>query len=78
MIESGISKILNVHLSNLKDTYIPGDLSSSKRYFKKDIIKPDIIANNGKIKIPKDYGLGIEIDEDVKSVTIDYIKKGGE
>jgi O-succinylbenzoate synthase len=79
MVESGVSKILHVHLASLKDTYIPGDLSSSNRYFKKDIIKPEIIAENGKIKIPKGYGLGVEIDEDIlKGFAIDYIKIGGE
>jgi len=79
MVESGISKILHVHLASLKDTYIPGDLSSSNRYFKKDIIKPEIIAENGRIKVPKGYGLGVEIDEELlKGYTIDYIKIGGE
>jgi len=79
MVESGISKILHVHLAGLNDTYIPGDLSSSKRYFKKDIIKPEIIARNGIIKVPKGYGLGVEIDEaTLREYTIDYIKIGGE
>ncbi len=79
MLESGISKILHVHLASLKDTYIPGDLSSSKRYFKKDLIKPEIIAENGIIKVPKGYGLGVEIDENIlKNYTIDYIQIGGE
>lgn len=79
MVESGISKILHVQLASLKDTYIPGDLSSSKRYFKKDIIKPEIIARNGIIKVPKGYGLGVEIDEvTLREYTIDYTKIGGE
>ena len=79
MVESGISKILHVHLASLNDTYIPGDLSSSNRYFKKDIIKPEIIVQNGLIKVPKGYGLGVEIDEDtLREYTIDYIKIGGE
>ncbi|MBX4270933.1 o-succinylbenzoate synthase [Clostridium estertheticum] len=79
MVESGISKILHVQLASLKDTSIPGDLSSSKRYFKKDIIKPEIIAQNGIIKVPKGYGLGVEIDEvTLSEYTIDYIKIGGE
>ncbi|WP_010233897.1 o-succinylbenzoate synthase [Clostridium arbusti] len=79
MVESGISKILHVHLASLKDTYIPGDLSSSNRYFKRDIIKPEIIAKNGIIKIPKGYGLGVDIDETLlKNYTIDYEKIGGE
>lgn len=75
MVESGVSKILHVHLASLKDTYIPGDLSSSKRYFKKDIIKPEIVAKNGIIKVPKGYGLGVKIEEDIlKDFTIDYYK----
>lgn len=79
MVESGISKMLHVHLASLKDTFIPGDLSSSNRYFKKDIIKPEIIVKNGKIKVPKGYGLGVEIDEDLlKGFTIDHIEIGGE
>ena len=79
MLESGVSKILHVHLASLIDTYIPGDLSSSKRYFEKDIIKPEIIAENGRIKVPKGNGLGVEIDEDaLNNFAIDYIKIGGE
>ncbi|AGK96892.1 o-succinylbenzoate synthase [Clostridium pasteurianum] len=79
MVESGISKILHVHLASLKDTYIPGDLSSSNRYFKKDIIKPEIIAKSGIIRVPKGYGLGVDIDEiSLKNYTIDYKKMGGE
>ena len=79
MLETGISKILHVHLASLKDTYIPGDLSSSKRYFKNDVIKPDILVENGMIKVPKGYGLGVEIDENaLNDFTIDYIKIGGE
>lgn len=79
MLESDISKILHVHLASLQDVYIPGDLSSSKRYFKKDLIKPEIIAEKGMIKIPKGYGLGVEIDENtLNSFTIDYIKIDGD
>ena len=79
MLESGISKILHVHLASLKDTYIPGDLSSSRRYFKKDLIKPEIVAENGIIKVPKGCGLGVVIDENIlNNFTIDYIKIGGE
>ncbi|GAB6182054.1 o-succinylbenzoate synthase [Desulfotomaculum defluvii] len=79
MLESGISKILHVHLASLKDTFIPGDLSSSKRYFKKDLIKPEIRAENGMIKIPRGCGLGVEIDEKLlDKLTFDYINFGGE
>lgn len=79
MVESGISKILHVHLASLKDTYIPGDLAPSRRYFQKDIIEPEIIAKNGMIKVPKGYGLGVEIDEKFLSAyTVDHIRIVGE
>ncbi len=73
MLESGISKILHVQLAALSDTCMPGDLSDSKRYFKNDLIFPEIISqkenDNGKnirtIKVPKKDGLGVEIDEEM-------------
>ncbi|NLI92736.1 MAG: o-succinylbenzoate synthase [Peptococcaceae bacterium] len=79
MVESGISKILHVHLASLKDTYIPGDLSPSRRYFPRDIIHPEITVENGMIQVPKGWGLGVEIDEDaLKAYTIDHVRIGGE
>lgn len=79
MVESGISKILHVHLASLKDTYIPGDLSASNRYFQKDIIIPEIEVENGIINVPKGIGYGVAVDDDMlEKYTIDYIKFGGE
>lgn len=79
MIESGISKILHVHLASLKDTYIPGDLSASNRYFEKDIIIPEIEVKNGIISVPEGKSCGVTVDDDIlKNYTIDYIKFGGE
>lgn len=79
MLESGISKILHVHLASLKDTFIPGDLSASSRYFKKDLIQPEIMVENGIIKVPKGFGLGVEIDEKaLNNYTFDYVSIGGD
>jgi O-succinylbenzoate synthase len=73
MMETGISKILHVHLASLKDNYIPGDLSPSRRYFSKDVIQPEITAQNGLIQVPKGVGLGVEIDEESLNLfTIDH------
>ncbi len=73
MLESGISKILHVHLASLKDNYIPGDLSPSRRYFARDIIQPEITARHGLIQVPKGPGLGVEIDEEaLKYFAIDH------
>lgn len=73
MMESGISKILHVHLASLEDNYIPGDLSPSRRYFSKDVIRPEITASHGLIQVPKGPGLGVEVDEDIlKYFTVDH------
>ncbi len=73
MMESGISKILHVHLASLEDNYIPGDLSPSRRYFSQDVIRPEITASQGLIQVPKGPGLGVEVDEDaLKYFTIEY------
>ncbi|ACL18541.1 Mandelate racemase/muconate lactonizing protein [Desulfitobacterium hafniense DCB-2] len=72
MMESGISKILHVHLASLKDNYIPGDLSSSRRYFARDVIRPEITVQRGLIQVPRGPGLGVEIDEEaLKYYTVD-------
>ncbi|TYO93865.1 O-succinylbenzoate synthase [Desulfallas thermosapovorans DSM 6562] len=79
MVESGISKILHVHLASLKDNYIPGDLSPSRRYFPKDVIWPEITARHGLILVPRGHGLGVEIDEEVLNYfAIDYFITGGQ
>jgi len=73
MLETGISKILHVHLATLKDNYIPGDLSSSSCYFPMDVIRPEIVVENGLIQVPKGPGLGVEVDEEVlRYYAMDY------
>ncbi|ARI76730.1 o-succinylbenzoate synthase [Halobacillus mangrovi] len=72
MVESGISKAHNLALASLPNFTIPGDLSSSSRYFEKDIIKPEIEVVNGMIKVPDQPGIGVEVDEGyLKEVTLD-------
>ena len=73
MVESGISKMLHVYLASLLDTYIPGDLSASSRYFEKDLIIPAIQVMDGKIQIKKGVGLSVEVDEKyLVSQLVDY------
>ncbi|HHY26545.1 MAG TPA: o-succinylbenzoate synthase [Desulfitobacterium dehalogenans] len=64
MLESGISKILHVHCASLMDNYIPGDLSSTRRYFSKDVIQPEIAVQKGLIQVPQGPGLGVTIDQE--------------
>lgn len=64
MVESGISKAHNLALASLPNFSIPGDLSSSTRYFERDIITPGIKLENGSIEVPTNPGIGVEVDEE--------------
>ncbi|KAA0543158.1 o-succinylbenzoate synthase [Bacillus sp. BGMRC 2118] len=62
MLETGISRAHNIALASLPQFTIPGDISASSRYWKKDIIQPEVKVINGKIKVPSTPGLGVEVD----------------
>jgi o-succinylbenzoate synthase len=65
MLESGIGRAANIHLSTLPNFTLPGDIAASKRYFDPDLIDPPIeIAGDGTIAVPSDPGLGVNIRED--------------
>ena len=40
MLESGIGRAHNIALSTLPNFVLPGDVSASKRYWKRDIVAP--------------------------------------
>ena len=42
MLESGIGRAQNIALSTLENFRLPGDVSASKRYWKEDIIEPEV------------------------------------
>jgi O-succinylbenzoate synthase len=65
MLEAGIGRAHNVALSTLPDFVLPGDVSASKRYWKRDIISPPIeVSPRGTIQVSDKPGFGYEIDED--------------
>jgi o-succinylbenzoate synthase len=65
MLESGIGRAANIHLSTLANFTLPGDVAASKRYFSPDLIEPPIeVAADGTIAVPNDYGLGVSIRDD--------------
>jgi o-succinylbenzoate synthase len=72
MLESGIGRAANVHLSTLQNFSLPGDVAASKRYFDPDLIDPPIeVASDGTIAVPQGSGLGVSIvDERVERATI--------
>ena len=71
MLESGIGRAHNIALSTLPNFVLPGDVSASKRYWKKDIIEPEVsVSPRGTITVTELPGFGYEIDHAaLKSVT---------
>jgi O-succinylbenzoate synthase len=58
-------------LASLPGFTLPGDISASSRYFKKDIIDPEVtVAADGTVEVPKQAGLGFDIDlESIQNTT---------
>ncbi|MDQ2712886.1 MAG: o-succinylbenzoate synthase [Acidobacteriota bacterium] len=72
MLEAGIGRAHNVALSTLPNFVLPGDVSASKRYWKRDITVPAIdVTPEGTIEVSDAPGLGYEIDCDyIESLTL--------
>jgi O-succinylbenzoate synthase len=71
MLEAGIGRAHNIALATLPNFTLPGDVSASKRYWKRDIIVPEVeTTGDGTIAIRDEPGFGYEIDHDfLQSVT---------
>ena len=60
MLESGIGRAHNLHLSTLPGFTLPGDVAASKRYFVPDLIDPPIdVKPDGCIDVPPGPGIGV-------------------
>jgi O-succinylbenzoate synthase len=65
MLESGIGRAHNIALSTLPNFVLPGDVSASRRYWKRDVISPEVeVTAHGTIVAPKGPGFGYQIDHD--------------
>jgi O-succinylbenzoate synthase len=66
MLESGIGRAHNVALSTLANFNLPGDVSASKRYWKEDIIEPEVtVSAKGTISVSEKPGRGYELKPDL-------------
>jgi len=72
MLESGIGRAHNIALSTLENFSLPGDVSASKRYWKEDIIEPEVeVSPQGMIAISNQPGTGYRIKEDfIEKLTV--------
>ncbi|HZR29185.1 MAG TPA: o-succinylbenzoate synthase [Terriglobales bacterium] len=66
MLESGIGRAQNLALSTLENFTLPGDVSASKRYWKEDIIEPEVLVSpQGTIRVSSEAGIGHRIRKDL-------------
>jgi len=66
MLETGIGRAHNIALSTLENFSLPGDVSASKRYWKEDIIEPEVeVSRDGLIAIREQAGTGYSVMEDL-------------
>jgi O-succinylbenzoate synthase len=66
MLESGVGRAHNIALSTLPNFRLPGDVSASKRYWKEDIIDPEVrVSAQGTIAISDAVGTGYRVREDL-------------
>src|SRR5437899_2324612 len=66
MLESGIGRSHNIALSTLENFSLPGDVSASKRYWKEDIVEPEVeVSREGLIAVRDEPGTGYGVREDL-------------
>lgn len=63
MLESGIGRCHNIAMATLPNFTLPGDISASRRYWKRDIIDPWVeVTPRGTIEISDEPGFGWPLD----------------
>jgi o-succinylbenzoate synthase len=72
MLEAGIGRAHNIALSTLPNFTLPGDVSASKRYWRRDIIQPAVeVSPQGTIAVRDEPGFGYALDLDfIRSITV--------
>jgi O-succinylbenzoate synthase len=60
MLEAGIGRAHNIALTTLSNFTLPGDTSASSRYWKQDIISPEVTVEDGIIHVPDKPGIGYQ------------------
>ncbi len=64
MLETGVGRASNLALASLPGFTLPGDISASDRYYRRDITEERFTLNSDStIAIPQGPGLGITMDE---------------
>lgn len=61
MLESGVGRAHNIAIASLANFTLPGDTASSSRYWEKDIIDPEVVAEQGVLTVNDCPGIGYNV-----------------
>ncbi|SHH00505.1 MULTISPECIES: o-succinylbenzoate synthase [Virgibacillus] len=64
MLESGVGRAHNIAIASLANFTLPGDTASSSRYWEKDIINPEVVAEDGVLTVNDAPGIGYTVLKD--------------
>lgn len=62
MLELGVGRAHNLHLSTLEGYSLPGDTASASRYWEEDVTTTWLDATDGVQHVPTGPGLGVDLD----------------
>ena len=76
MLEAGVGRAHNIHLASLPNFTLPGDTSSSSRYFHTDIVNEPLETEDGLMPVPQGPGIGVTLNHAfVKETSTDLIER---
>jgi o-succinylbenzoate synthase len=62
MLETGIGRAANAALAALPGFTLPGDVSASSRFYRRDIVTEPAVLEQGHVRVPTGPGIGVDID----------------
>ena len=72
MLEAGVGRAHNIAMATLENFVLPGDISASKRYWERDIIRPAVETTpRGTIEVRDTPGFGYDLDPEwIRQITV--------
>lgn len=75
MLESGVGRAHNIHLTTMPNFTKPGDTSSASRYFERDIVNEPLEATDGLMPVPPGPGIGVSLDFDYLDTVSEVVER---
>jgi O-succinylbenzoate synthase len=65
MLETNVGRAVNVALAGLPNFSLPGDISASTRYYRRDLATPNFTLNaDSTLSVPTGPGIGVRVDRE--------------